>query len=119
MTNIPTELLRAFVAVVDLRGFTKAAQVLGCTQPAVSAQIKRLQNLLGSELLDKSAPGVLLTERGRAVADCARRLLAINDQIIDLAAVRAATPPLRIGIPGDFGTLLPMALAEFRRGSPH
>jgi DNA-binding transcriptional LysR family regulator len=120
MTNIPTELLRTFVAVVDLRGFTKAAQVLGCTQPAVSAQIKRLQNLLGSELLDKSAPGVLLTERGRVIADCARRLLAINDQIIDLAAVRAATPPLRIGIPGDFGgTLLPMALAEFRRGSPH
>src|SRR5262249_60696384 len=86
MTNIPTELLRTFVAVVDLRGFTKAAQVLGCTQPAVSAQIKRLQGLLGSDLLDKSAPGVVPTERGKAIADCARRLLAINDQIIELAA---------------------------------
>ena len=116
MTNIPTELLRTFVAVVDLRGFTKAAQVLGCTQPAVSAQIKRLQSLLGSELLDKSAPGVVPTERGRAIADCARRLLAINDQIIELAAVRGATIPLRIGLPGDFaGLLLPPALAEFRR----
>jgi DNA-binding transcriptional LysR family regulator len=120
MTNIPTELLRTFVAVVDLRGFTKAAQVLGCTQPAVSAQIKRLQGLLGGELLDKSAPGVVPTERGRAIADCARRLLAINDQIIELAAVRSATIPLRIGIPGDFGgALLPAALAEFRRRSPH
>ena len=120
MTNIPTELLRTFVAVVDLRGFTKAAQMLGCTQPAVSAQIKRLQGLLGSELLDKSAPGVVPTERGRAIADCARRLLAINDQIIELAAVRSATIPLRIGIPGDFGVaLLPAALAEFRRRSPH
>jgi DNA-binding transcriptional LysR family regulator len=119
MTNIPTELLRTFVAVVDLRGFTKAAQVLGCTQPAVSAQIKRLQSLLGSELLDKSAPGVVPTERGRAIADCARRLLAINDQIIEIAAVRSSTIPLRIGIPGDFGgALLPAALAEFRRRSP-
>jgi len=63
MTNIPTELLRTFVAVVDLRGFTKAAQALGFTQTAVSAQIKRLQGLLGSELLDKSAPGVVPTER--------------------------------------------------------
>src|SRR5215471_6143944 len=98
MTNIPTELLRTFVAVVDLRGFTKAAQALGFTQPAVSAQIKRLQVLLGSDLLDKSAPGVVLTERGRAIADCARRLLAINDQIIELASVRGATMPLRIGI---------------------
>jgi DNA-binding transcriptional LysR family regulator len=119
MTNVPTELLRTFVAVVDLRGFTKAAQVLGCTQPAVSAQIKRLQSLLGSELLDKSAPGVVPTERGRVIADCARRLLAINDQIIDLAAVRTATTPLRLGIPLAIGSvLLPAALAEFRRRLP-
>src|ERR1700745_1591168 len=54
MPNIPTELLRTFVAVVDLRGFTKAAQALGFTQPAVSAQIKRLQSLLGRGLLDKT-----------------------------------------------------------------
>jgi DNA-binding transcriptional LysR family regulator len=120
MTNIPTELLRTFVAVVDLRGFTKAAQALGCTQPAVSAQIKRLQNLLGAELLDKTAPGVIPTERGRAIAEYARRLLEINDQIIDLAAVRGPTTPLRIGIPGDLGgRLLPAALADFRRRFPH
>jgi DNA-binding transcriptional LysR family regulator len=47
MTNIPTELLRTFVAVVDMRSFTRAAQSLGITQPAVSAQVKRLQQLLG------------------------------------------------------------------------
>jgi DNA-binding transcriptional LysR family regulator len=47
MLNIPTDLLRTLVAVVDMRGFTMAAQSLGVTQPAVSAQIKRLQYLLG------------------------------------------------------------------------
>src|SRR5262249_35848242 len=52
MVNIPTELLRTLVFVVDQRSFTKAAQSLGVTQPAVSAQIKRLQFLLGYELLD-------------------------------------------------------------------
>src|ERR1700693_5529342 len=50
MTNIPTELMRTLLAVVDLRSFTKAAQSMGVTQPAVSAQIKRLQNMLGCEL---------------------------------------------------------------------
>ena len=64
MQNIPTDLLRTLIAVVDLRSFTKAAQMLGVTQPAVSAQIKRLQSLIGYELLDKSAPGVSLTQRG-------------------------------------------------------
>jgi DNA-binding transcriptional LysR family regulator len=120
MTNIPIDLLRTFVALVDQRGFTRAAQVLGCTQPAVSSQVKRLQRLLGSELLDKSAPGVILTEKGEAIVKCARRLLAINDQILDLAAPRTSERPLRIGIPGDFGgTLLPAALADFRRRAPH
>ena len=90
MTNIPTELLRTLVAVVDLRSFTKAAQSLGVTQPAVSAQIKRLQGLLGADLLDKSAPGVSLTSSGELVVNYARRLLSINDQILDIAGPRLA-----------------------------
>ena len=102
MTNIPTELLRTLVAVVDLRSFTKAAQSLGVTQPAVSAQIKRLQGLLGTELLDKSAPGVTLTSAGELVVNYARRLLSINDQILDFAAPRPASRTLRIGATGDF-----------------
>src|SRR5437588_9269436 len=88
MTNIPTELLRTLITVVDLRSFTKAAHSLGMTQPAVSAQIKRLQVLLGGELLDKSAPGVALTSKGEAVVQHARRLLSVNDQIVDLATAR-------------------------------
>jgi DNA-binding transcriptional LysR family regulator len=102
MTNIPTELLRTLVAVVDLRSFTKAAHSLGVTQPAVSAQIKRLQSLLGADLLDKSAPGVSLTSAGELVVNYARRLLSINDQILDLASPRAAAKTLRIGATGDF-----------------
>src|SRR5262245_26341422 len=95
MTNIPTELLRTLVAVVDLRSFTKAAQSLGITQPAVSAQIKRLQGMLGAELLDKSAPGISLTSAGDLVVNYARRLLSINDQILDLAAPRPSARTLR------------------------
>jgi DNA-binding transcriptional LysR family regulator len=102
MTNIPTELLRTLVAVVDLRSFTKAAQSLGVTQPAVSAQVKRLQGLLGADLLDKSAPGVSLTSAGELVVNYARRLLSINDQILDIAGPRPAAKTVRIGATGDF-----------------
>jgi DNA-binding transcriptional LysR family regulator len=102
MTNIPTELLRTLVAVVDLRSFTKAAQSLGVTQPAVSAQIKRLQSLLGTDLLDKSAPGVTLTSAGNLVINYARRLLSINDQILDIAGFRPGPKFMRIGATGDF-----------------
>ncbi|HYI30961.1 MAG TPA: LysR family transcriptional regulator [Bradyrhizobium sp.] len=120
MTNIPTELLRTLVAVVDLRSFTRAAQSLGVTQPAVSAQIKRLQGLLGTELLDKSAPGVALTSAGELVVNYARRLLSINDQILDFAAPRATSQTLRIGATGDFtATNISHGLACFRARHAH
>jgi DNA-binding transcriptional LysR family regulator len=119
MINIPTELLRTLVAVVDLRSFTKAAQSLGVTQPAVSAQIKRLQTLLDCELFDKSAPGVSLTGSGDLVVSYARRMLSINDQIVDLSAPRLGARSLRIGVPGDFAApYLPRVLAEFRAEHP-
>src|SRR5918999_1227422 len=115
MVNIPTELLRTLISVVDLRSFTKAAQALGVTQPAVSAQIKRLQMLLGSEILDKSAPGVTLTPMGEMVVNHARRLLSINDHILGLATPQPASQTIRIGVPGDFvSSQLPCTLAEFR-----
>jgi DNA-binding transcriptional LysR family regulator len=119
MTNIPTELLRTFVAVVDKRSFTRAAQSLGITQPAVSAQVKRLQRLLGGDLMDKRAPGVALTQMGETVLDHARQLLAINDQIVDFAGPPAAAHAIRVGLPGDFvGEALWRTLARFREGRP-
>ena len=115
MINIPTELLRTLIAVVDLRSFTKAAVSLGVTQPAVSAQIKRLQVLLDAEIFDKSAPGVSLTPSGDLVVNYARRMLSINDQIIDMTAPRLAARTFRVGVPGDFAaSLLPPILADFR-----
>jgi DNA-binding transcriptional LysR family regulator len=115
MLNIPTDLLRTLIAVVELRSFTKAARLLGVTQPAVSAQVKRLQYLLGYEILDKRAPGVRLTPRGSGVVEHARRLLAINDEIIQIANGSTAVQTLRVGIPGDYaGSRIPTTLARFR-----
>ena len=119
MVNIPTELLRTLISVVDLRSFTKAAQALGVTQPAVSAQIKRLQLLLGSDILDKSAPGVTLTPMGEMVVNHARRLLSINDHILGLATPQPPSQTIRIGVPGDFvSPHLPWTLAEFKTRWP-
>jgi DNA-binding transcriptional LysR family regulator len=119
MLNIPTDLLRTLVAVVDMRSFTKAAQSLGVTQPAVSAQIKRLQSLLGYEILDKRAPGVSLTPRGTGVVDHARKLLSINDEIMQAASSGLAARTLRVGIPGDYaGSRIPATLAKFRQRWP-
>jgi DNA-binding transcriptional LysR family regulator len=119
MINIPTDLLRTLIAVIDLRSFTRAAQSLGVTQPAVSAQIKRLQTLLGVDLFDKSAPGVTLTARGEVMVNHARRLLALNDQMLDATRLGGSTARLRIGLAVDyFEGLMLGALAAFRAQHP-
>jgi DNA-binding transcriptional LysR family regulator len=120
MTNITTDLLRTLVAVVELRSFTKAAALLGVTQPAVSAQIKRLQFLLGGELFDRSVQGVSLTPHGELVVGYARRLLSINDQIVHLGG-EGQRPELviRVGTPSDFvASILPGILARMRERWP-
>ena len=118
MINIPIELLRTLVAVADVKNFTRAAQQLGLTQPAVSAQIKRLQNLLATELFDKSSAGVVLTREGKAVLTYARRLLSINDQILQVAVQEPSSRTLRVGVSGDYiSTFLPRAFARLERHS--
>ncbi|HVV63090.1 MAG TPA: LysR family transcriptional regulator [Pseudolabrys sp.] len=120
MTNIPTDLLRTLVAVADLRSFTKAAISLGITQPAVSAQIKRLQFLLGGDLFDRSTQGVALTAYGDKIVASARRLLSINDDMVDMAGADARSEQIiRVGAPGDFvASVMSRTLVEFRERWP-
>lgn len=120
MTNIPTELLRALVAIAEERSFTKAAIKLGVSQPAVSSQIKRLQILISNELFNRDFPGVVLTPQGELVVAHARRILSINDQIVQTCSV-GPRPELmiRIGTPSDFiASTLPNTLAQFRARWP-
>jgi len=118
--NIPIELLRTLVAVADFKSFTRAAVSLGVTQPAVSAQIKRLQTMLATELFDKSSAGVMLTREGAAVVTYARRLLSLNDQILQVATPVPSARTLRVGVSGDYvATFLPRAFAHFRRNAPY
>lgn len=121
MTNIPTDLLRALVSVVDMRSFTKAANLLGVTQPAVSAQIKRLQFLLGNDLFKRGAQGIELTSQGELVVGYARRMLSINDQIVHLAAGGPrAELTVRVGTPSDFvASILPDTFARVREVWPY
>jgi DNA-binding transcriptional LysR family regulator len=119
MTNIPTDLLRTLIAVIDLRSFTRAAQSLGVTQPAVSAQIKRLQLMLGVDLFDKSAPGVTLTASGEVMVNYARRILALNDQMLDATTRGGAAARLRVGIAVDyFENVVLDVLTAFRAQHP-
>jgi DNA-binding transcriptional LysR family regulator len=97
--NIPTDLLRTFVAICELGSFTRTANLLDLTQPAVSAHMRRLESMIGADLIAKSLTGVVLTECGTEVLRHARRMLAINDQIVNGSSVEAQPQVIRVGIP--------------------
>lgn len=115
--NIPIELLRSFVSIQETGSFTRSAEQLHLTQPAISAQIKRLQQLVGGEVFIKSAFGVSLTEKGEIVSRYARRILAMNDQILSLSGSGSVWKSLRIGIPNVFSVSMLSDLIVACRGS--
>lgn len=101
MRNIPTDLLRAFVTIIDLKGYTRASEQLGRTQPAISLQMKRLQEMLQVSLFDKDGGGQL-TESGELVAGYARQILSLNDSMVLQLADRGSKGRLRLGCPNDY-----------------
>ncbi len=117
-----TRQLAAFVAVVDRRSFSKAADQLGVTQPAVSLQIRSLEKRLGRQLLDRSGRRVEPTEAGQRLYRSAQRLLALEDQLLAELGEEVGgelTGRLEIGAStGPGGTVVPQVLGEFQRRHP-
>jgi DNA-binding transcriptional LysR family regulator len=100
--NLPTDVLRTFLAVIDLGSFTKAGNLLGRTQPAISLQIRKLEHLVGLTLMDTSGRNIVLTREGESLARHARQLLVMNDEIVARLQKKPSAGSLRVGLPTDY-----------------
>jgi DNA-binding transcriptional LysR family regulator len=119
MRHVDLDLLRTFLAVVETGSFAAAADQLGCTQPAVSLQIKRLETMFDQELIERARPA-RANESGQTVLGYARRMLRLNDELLDRFAPSRQGIVLRVGIPNDFSVaMLPMALSRFAAAEPN
>jgi DNA-binding transcriptional LysR family regulator len=116
--HVDLDLLRTFQAVVETGSFASAAQQLGCTQPAVSLQVKRLETLFGQTLIERARPA-RATEPGQTVLGYARRMLRLNDELLGRFDNAREGIVLRVGIPNDFSVaMLPTALSRFAASEP-
>ena len=117
-----TRQLAAFCAVVERKSFSQAAERLGVSQPAVSLQIRSLEQRLGRRLLDRTGRRVEPTEAGVRLYRGAQRLLALEEQLLDDVSGSAEGDlrgRLALGAssgPGE--TILPLLLCEFQRRFP-
>ncbi len=119
MITIPTELLRALVAVADAGGVTRAAEGLGRTQPAVSLQIKRLEEMVGQVLFERANRAFGLTPAGETLTGYARRILLLHDEAVARVMRPEPAGAVRVGLPNDFAvTLLPGILGGFAAEFP-
>ncbi|WP_112805694.1 LysR substrate-binding domain-containing protein [Ensifer sp.] len=120
MQNIPTELMRSFVKAIDGGSFTRAAQMVGRTQSAVSLQIKRLEDVVGVRLFQRDAHNLKLTVQGRTFAQYARRILALNDEVLALMQSPEVSGRVRLGAPSEYtDSLLPHLLGRFAQAHPN
>lgn len=117
--NFDLASLRSFVTGMDMGSFAKAADKVGRSTSAISAQIKKLEEQAGTPLFRKAGRGLALTDAGEMMLRYARRLIELNDEAT--AAVRGTDLEgwVRLGLQEDFGeTLLPEVLGLFARAHP-
>jgi DNA-binding transcriptional LysR family regulator len=100
--NLPTELLRTFVTVIEVGSFTRAAELLGRTQPAISLQVQRLEQLVGQTLIRRTGKNIALSEQGEGLAIYARQMLRLNDLAVAQYEQPKTNAVLRVGLPVDY-----------------
>ena len=113
--------LRYFVALADTRHFGKAAERSFVSQPTLSAQIKKLENYLGVQLIERQPRKVTLTETGLKILPLARRILQESDEIVSLARHEhdPLSGKLKVALIPTIGPyLLPLVARKLRKQLP-
>lgn len=117
--NFDIQLIRTFCTVAQHGSMTAAGNVLAQTQGAVSQQIKRLEDMLDSQLFVRDHRALRLTAAGERLQAHGRRLLALNDEIWHDMADTAAAGKVRLGVPYDLvGTCIAPILRSFGEQFP-
>jgi DNA-binding transcriptional LysR family regulator len=117
--NIDIDLMRCLVTIAEKGSFTRAAAVLFRSQSTISSQVRRLEELVGHTLLQRSPHEVALTRAGEDFLGYARRIVALHDEALDVADAQSVSGPVRLAVMDDYATIvLPETLARFVRSHP-
>jgi LysR family hydrogen peroxide-inducible transcriptional activator len=121
MHDIKLKDLRYLVAVADTRHFGRAAQHCFVSQPTLSAQLKKLEDYLGVQLIERAPKRVALTAAGQEIVVRARRIVEASDEMVELA--KSHRDPLagrlRLALLPTIGPyLLPHVASKIRKALP-
>src|SRR6185312_5751621 len=117
--NLDLDTLRTLAVAHNHGGLAQAAERLGRTPSAISLQMKRLQDDLGVTIFVRRGRRLGLTENGEVVLSYARRILTLNDELLDITQRAGVSGVIRIGGPQDFASVLPEVLSHFASLYPY
>ena len=118
--DLDISLLRTFVAIVDTGGLTSAGKRVGRTQPAITHQSRRLEELVGRTLFDDNRRKLSLTHDGEVLLEFARAMLRLNDEARARFAAPDITGHVTLGTPDLYASyILPEVLENFSRAHPN
>jgi LysR family hydrogen peroxide-inducible transcriptional activator len=121
MADLKLKDLRYLVAVADTRHFGQAAARCFVSQPTLSAQLKKLEDYLGVQLVERHPRRIALTEAGTQVVERARRIIEASDEIVALTQLQRdpLAGRLRMALLPTIGPyLLPLVAARIRKKLP-
>lgn len=119
MRNLDMDALRCFVLGIELGSFALAAERLHRSPSAASAQLKKLEQQCHTALVIKNGRHLVATEAGEMVLAYARRMLQLNDELLQRLMAGTLQGKVTFGLQEDFGeTLLPRVLGAFSRSHP-
>ncbi|MBL8171184.1 MAG: LysR family transcriptional regulator [Acidobacteria bacterium] len=113
--------LEIFLCIAEEKSFSRAAEKMLRTQPAISIAIKRLEEELGESLFDRSSKSGTLTEAGRILLSYAQRMINLRDEATEAVGELRGMFRGRLTIGANESTslyLLPPLLMEYRRNHP-
>ncbi|GAB4362990.1 MAG: LysR substrate-binding domain-containing protein [Oricola sp.] len=117
---LDADLLRTFVAIVETGSFSKAARRVFRTPSAVSMQVKKMEDLLGATVFERDSRSVTLTGGGEVLLSYARRILALNREMMARFVTPEMAGTVRFGAPDDYGIrLIPHILRKFASTHPN
>jgi len=118
--DLDITLLRTFVAIVDTGGLTSAGRRVGRSQPAITHQIRRLEDGLGRPVFGCDRRRLTLTRDGEALLEYARAMLRLNDEVRNRFSAPDVAGHVTLGTPDLYAAyLLPEVLADFSRSFPN
>lgn len=118
--NFDTQVLRSLITIVDAGSFAAAADQLNMTQPAISQQMRKLDDMVGQPLFRKDGRRLVLTNAGELLVNLAREIIELNDRIPQTLGMGQGSEVVHIGMPEHFSeALLPVLMARAHAEFPN